>query len=98
MFYAIYMATRPRAYCIKHSVSCYIYYIYTTHDTLAEVDEREGLPISIAKTGKSYRTPLSKLRTLANEISPSLAPIVKNVRMKGWTMPKLYETCGGETM
>ncbi len=27
MFYAIYMATRPRACaCIFHSVSCYIYY------------------------------------------------------------------------
>ncbi len=61
MFYAIYMATRPRACaCILHKTLGLMLYllhiiiIIITYDTLARVDEREGLPISVAKTVKSY--------------------------------------------
>ncbi len=49
MFYAIYMATRPRGfalvlvpvYFIKHSASCYIYYIYNYYSHVMQVKKQE---------------------------------------------------------
>ncbi len=55
MFYAIYMATRPRGfalvlvpvYFIKHSVSCYIYYVHDEYDLLLSAGGRVGVTMGI---------------------------------------------------
>ncbi len=84
MFYAIYMATRPRGfalvlvpvYFIKHSVSCYIYYILSPD--LFNLLLRSGVAMKSQSLGVcTLGAPILRLAGLGvSNTSPSSSPLL----------------------
>ncbi len=87
MFYAIYMATRPRGfalvlvpvYFIKHSVSCYIYYI---HYCLVLIFHALDILAAFIVDDSLQVLPLSMLLVSVREWTPSYLTTCNVLEMK----------------